>query len=89
MKLNVLISLLFIIATTFTALHELEHISGEHNSASCQICAVDDHLVSGDIVVDIDEVFIYSFDTITTPTPLLFAHFKKVTNHSTAPPSII
>ena len=41
MKLRVLISILFIIATTFTAVHELEHIDGEHDSSTCEVCIVD------------------------------------------------
>lgn len=88
MKFRVLISILFIIATTFTAVHELEHISGEHSSASCQICIVDDHLVSGDITSTIDKLVIYSFGKIINRTSFLFTHPKKLTNHSTAPPKI-
>ena len=88
MKFRVLISLLFIIATTFTAIHELEHISHEHNSAACQICIVDDHLVSGDINSNVNETIAHSSNKAISNSSLLFRHQKKLTNHSTAPPKI-
>ena len=87
MKLRVLISILFIIATTFTALHEIEHIAGEHDSSSCQVCVVDDHSVSADIINTHTKISTFSFDAITT-NQLFKTHTKKTTNHSNAPPKI-
>ncbi len=88
MKLRVLISILFIIATTFTALHEIEHITGEHDSASCQVCAVDDHSVSADITDEQTPITLFSFDDITSLNRQTTTHPKKETNHSNAPPQI-
>ncbi len=88
MKLRVLISILFIIATTFTALHEIEHVTGEHDSASCQICVVDDHLVSADIADEYINITIFSFDAISSVNQYSNTHTKKSTNHSNAPPKI-
>ena len=45
MKLKKIISLLFVITTTFTTLHKIENIKN-HNGSSCLIYIVDDHLVS-------------------------------------------
>ena len=88
MKLRVLISILFLIATTFTAIHELEHIHDDHDSSSCQVCIVDDHLVSADIEAAASPDIAYSFDAIELKNQLLNTHFKKSANHSTAPPKI-
>ncbi len=88
MKLRVLISILFIIATTFTALHEIEHISGEHDSSSCQICVVDDHSVSCDITDEYINITLFSFDNISSLNQHSNTHTKKTTNHSNAPPKI-
>ena len=88
MKLRVLISILFIIATTFTALHEIEHITGEHDSSSCQVCVVDDHSVSADIADEYINITIFSFDDISSPNQYSKTHTKKTTNHSNAPPKI-
>ena len=88
MKLRVLISILFIIATTFTALHEIEHITGEHDSASCQVCIVDDHSVSADITDEYVNITIFSFNDITSQDQYSNTHTKKTANHSNAPPKI-
>ena len=88
MKLKVLISILFIIATTFTAIHELEHINGKHNSSSCQICIVDDHSVSGDIVEVVKDVDLCKFEKITYNHLVYSFHAKNHTNQNRAPPFI-
>ena len=88
MKLRILISLLFVIATTFTAIHELEHIGGEHDSSSCQVCIVDNHSVSADITNAISYDIDVSFENIVLKNQLLTTHIKKTSNHSTAPPKI-
>ena len=88
MKLRVLISILFIIATTFTALHEIEHISGEHDSSSCQVCIVNDHVVSNDVIDNHTNIILFSFDEISFHKQLSNRHAKKTTNHSNAPPKV-
>ena len=79
MKLRLLISILFIIATTVTAIHELEHIHGEHSESSCQICIVDDHSVSADAVEKFKEIELFKFESIT-PQNLVYTLQEK--NHS-------
>lgn len=86
MKLRVLVSILFIIATTFTALHEIEHISGEHDSSTCQVCIVDNHSVSADIIDEYIHITTCSFDNISSLNQQVNTHTKKNTNHSNAPP---
>lgn len=89
MKLRVLISILFIIATTFVAIHEVEHISGEHDSSSCPICVADDHIVSADIS-DVSQLYIQIPHAIVKlQTKTLFSHAKKSDNHSHAPPQLL
>ena len=86
MKLRVLISILFIIATTITAIHELEHINGEHSSSSCQICIVDDHSVSGDVVVSFEDVDLVRLEKISLKKSLYSFYNKSHTNQNRAPP---
>ncbi|WP_415397180.1 hypothetical protein [Sulfurimonas sp. CS5] len=85
MKLRVLISIFFIIATTATAIHELEHING-HDSSSCQVCIVDNHSVSSDIVDKFIDVEQLRFEEITLGI-LIYNFYKKThTNQNRAPP---
>jgi oligoribonuclease NrnB/cAMP/cGMP phosphodiesterase (DHH superfamily) len=89
MKLRLLFSVLFIIATTLTAMHQLEHISGKHNSSTCSVCIVDHHSVSGDIIAEFQEQpALYLFDAITLKSQTLASFTKKTTNHANAPPLI-
>jgi len=86
MKLRVLISILFIIATTLTALHEIEHIGGEHDSSSCQVCVVDNHSVSVDIIDEFQEVKLVKFEEITLANLVYTFHKKDHANQNRAPP---
>ena len=86
MKIRVLISIFFIIATLFISIHEIEHITGEHESVSCQICIVDDHTSSSDIIELFKEMMTVSFDITTVKYKLLTSHLKISANHSNAPP---
>lgn len=89
MKLRVLLSILFVIATTLTSIHELEHIHGDHDDGSCQVCIVGGHLVSSDIIDNSFEYDLFvSFETIILKNQLVSLHFKKSANHSNAPPKI-
>jgi len=78
MKLKLFISILFIIATSFTALHEIEHIKN-HDSSSCQVCIVDDHLTSADVIDKFKEIDIFHFNEKISHN--LVSHFKHK-NHS-------
>ncbi|MCK4562827.1 MAG: hypothetical protein KAT78_07970 [Flavobacteriaceae bacterium] len=88
MKLRLLISILFVIATTATAVHELEHIHDEHTSSSCQVCIVDDHLVSADIVDVFKEIDSYSFKNISSQTTVSNFNHKNHSYQTRAPPKI-
>ena len=88
MKQRVLISIFFIIATTFIALHEVGHVTGEHESASCPICMIDDHTVSADILTDFTDITLFSFETILSSNQYSYTHTQKTANHANAPPKI-
>ena len=56
---SLLFTILFVVATVSTALHEL---SPHHHSDSCSVCVVDEHSLSADIVGDVTEertLFVY------------------------------
>ncbi|MBU1995231.1 hypothetical protein KKC15_11050 [bacterium] len=87
MKFRVLLSLLFIIATTFTALHELKHIE-HHDSSTCQVCIVDNHSVSADVVSNFKDIVLFSFEQISAQILVSNFSVKYHTNQSRAPPKI-
>lgn len=86
MKLRILISILFIIATTVTAVHEIEHLTHEHDSSQCQVCTFDNHSISGDIVSVPQDIELFKFEKITSTKSLLNFHIKERTNQTRAPP---
>ena len=86
MKLRVLISLLFIVATTFTAVHELEHIDDEHGASTCLVCTVSQNLVSADNNTEFINIELVYTKEIETSVERCTLHFKKTDNHSNAPP---
>ncbi len=86
MKLRLLISILFLIATTFTAIHELEHIGGEHDSSTCQVCVVDNHALSIDVVDEFIDIELFKFEQITFDNFVYSFHKKNHTNQNRAPP---
>lgn len=88
MKLRVLISLLFVVATTLSVLHELEHIKGGNSSSTCLVCSVSHNFLSADTSkADISFDLVYTKEIITNPKIFVFS-FKKTDNHSNAPPYI-
>ena len=85
MKLRVLLSLLFIIATTLSAIHELKHISHDDDS-SCQVYHVNDNLTSVDIIDEVKDIEIFHFKNILQNSQISNLHVKKSTNQNRAPP---
>lgn len=87
MKLNVFLSILFAIVTSFAAIHEVEHI--EHNdSSTCLVCTVNHNLVSDDAVKFTSDVEIFHFEAIAHKAPLSYLHIETHSNQNRAPPSL-
>ena len=86
MKLRVLISILFIIATTLSALHELKHLDGEHNSLTCKVCVANSHAISADVIDTFHEVTPCKFQEIILPALVCKFHEKDTSYQSRAPP---
>ncbi|MDA3907622.1 MAG: hypothetical protein PF437_00900 [Sulfurimonas sp.] len=86
MKLRLLISIFFIIATTAIAIHELEHIKTGGGSSSCQVCVVDEHSVSADIVDDFKDVEVFRFENIVLTNLVHSFHIKDFSYQNRAPP---
>lgn len=85
MKRRLFLSILFIIATIVTSLHEIKHAEN-HDSSSCQICIVDNHTLSADISLSTQEVSLHHFEAITLITQSFSTFNKKTSNHANAPP---
>ena len=86
MKLRLLISILFIIATTATAMHKIEHIHGDHDANTCQVCIVDNHSVSADVVDKFKGVELFKFEQIAATSLVCFLHTKDHSYQNRAPP---
>lgn len=88
MKFKLLLSFLFVIATTFTTIHELEHISADHDAASCQVCVLGDNSLSFNLIDDFKDVSLFASYVIHSKKTYLQRYNKKSTNQSNAPPFI-
>ncbi len=85
MKFNVLLSILFAIVTSFTAIHEVEHI--QHNdSSSCLICTLNHNLVSDDAIKFTSDVELFHFEEIFHKAPISHIHIETYSNQNRAPP---
>ncbi|OHD88060.1 MAG: hypothetical protein A2Y52_00470 [Sulfuricurvum sp. RIFCSPLOWO2_02_43_6] len=85
MKLNVLLSILFAIVTSFAAVHEVEHI--QHNDGStCLVCTVNHNLLSADAVKLVSNIEISHFEKILQNNPISYLYLKTNSNQNRAPP---
>lgn len=91
MKIRVrlcLLSLLFILTTTFASHHATKHIFSDHDSSECQICVVSHNFLSDDISVAFNELILFlSTETIFTANNS-YKHQTLITKYSNAPPKI-
>lgn len=85
MRFNLLLSVLLFLATTLSALHELEHISQEDDSV-CMVYHVNDKLSSVDIVDVTKCAECFLFEKITYVNKVRKLHFRDKSNPDRAPP---
>jgi hypothetical protein len=82
---KLLLIVLFMVASFVTALHEL---SPHHHAQSCQVCMVDDHTLSFDVITTPQERdLLISYD-VAPFTCKLFVSPRHATYSSRAPPSL-
>lgn len=87
MKLRLLLSLLFIITTTLSALHELKHIGHDHaNDSSCLVYHLNDKLSSVDIIDEIQKDYTPYFEKIAYSSQVSNLHTHDKSNPDRAPP---
>ena len=84
MKFKVLLSILFFIATSLSALHELEHIT--QDDTACMVFHLNDKLTPIDILDTQKDVELFHFEIITHYNQILNLHVKNKSNPSHAPP---
>ncbi len=82
-KKNLLFILLFIVASFTIALHELSH---HDHSESCQVCVVDEHSLSFDVVVPLKNKNIVYDTTVKQFICNLFFTPTQTKYSSRAPP---
>lgn len=85
MKLNILLSILFAIVTSFAVIHEVEHIVHD-DSTTCLVCTVNHSLVSADAVKFVSDVEIFHFEAIVHKAPVSYLHIQTNSNQNRAPP---
>ena len=88
MKLRVLISILFIIATTFASVHETEHVFDDHSSVECEICQVSQNMLSDDVNSDFSEPTLFSSDKVLPTLNSSYRYKAILSNYSNAPPKL-
>ena len=86
MKLKVLLSIFFVIATTLSALHELEHIT--QDDSSCIAYHLNDKLTPIDIIDKEKDVELFHFENIIQNKQVLNSHVKNKSNPNRAPPKL-
>ncbi|OHE10843.1 MAG: hypothetical protein A2513_00705 [Sulfurimonas sp. RIFOXYD12_FULL_33_39] len=87
MKLNVLLSILFAIVTSFAAVHEVKHITHD-DSSTCLVCTVNNNLVSADAITFASDVEVFHFEKISQNNPVSYIHVRTYSNQNRAPPKI-
>ncbi|ABB43334.1 hypothetical protein Suden_0053 [Sulfurimonas denitrificans DSM 1251] len=87
MKLNILLSILFAIVTSFAAIHEVEHIV-HNDSASCLVCTINHNLVSDDAVISLSDVELFHFEAIAHNAPISYFYIQTNSNQNRAPPKL-
>ncbi|QOY54729.1 hypothetical protein HUE87_00315 [Candidatus Sulfurimonas marisnigri] len=85
MKIRVILSILFVIATTFSVIHEIEHIM-HADGYTCEVCIVDNHSVSADIISKTQYTEIFHFEKISQNNLVSTLHVRTNHNQSRAPP---
>ena len=86
MKFRVLISIFFLIATTLSAVHELEHIT--QDDTSCVVYHINDKLTPIDISDNEKDIELFNLENILQNNQVLNTHLKNKSNHNRAPPLI-
>jgi len=87
MKYSILISILFAIVTTFSAIHEVNHVYTQ-DTTECLVCVVDHNLVSADTIDSFKYLETLHFDKITPVVFISNFYNKKFTDQNRAPPSL-
>ena len=85
MKFNILLSILFTIVTTQSILHDIEHITHEHLSETCEIIHIN-NLTSPDIVVQPQYIESATFENITKQEESFKVCCSYNDNQNRAPP---
>lgn len=87
MKLRVILSIFFLITTTFASIHEVEHIT-HSDDLPCFVCQISDNLSCGDAIEKGKEVERINFEKIAQNTQIITQRIKENSNQTRAPPVI-
>lgn len=87
MKLRVILSIFFLITTTFASIHEVKHIT-HSDDAPCLVCQISDNLSCGDAIEKVKEVERINFEEIVQNTQIIKLYVKEKSNQNRAPPAI-
>jgi len=85
MKLRVILSIFFLIITTFTSVHEVEHIKHSGDSP-CLVCHIGDNLSYDDTIEKVKKVEVINSEKIVQYSQVLNLHVINRSNRNRAPP---
>lgn len=88
MKLKIaLLSLLFAVVTSFTAIHQAEHVVHK-DASSCLVCTINQNILSGDAVSFVKNVELFHFEAALKESLFSYLHVQIDLNRTRAPPTL-
>lgn len=87
MKLRIILSIFFLITTTFASIHEIKHIV-HSDDAPCLVCQINHNLSCGDAIEKVKEVEKIHFEKILQNTQIIKLHVSENSNQTRAPPAV-
>lgn len=87
MKLRIILSIFFLITTTFASIHEVEHLV-HADDAPCLVCQINHNLSCSDAIDSVKEVEKINFEKIVQNTQIIKLHVSENSNQTRAPPAV-
>ncbi|MDX9814035.1 MAG: hypothetical protein RBS91_05175 [Sulfurimonadaceae bacterium] len=87
-KINLILSLLFAIVSSFSAVHQVQHLKSDHHSSNCSICIINKNIVSDDAIAIFSEVERAYFDKIDEIYITLHSELKPQLLKNRDPPPL-
>lgn len=87
-KLNLFLSLIFALVSSFSAVHQAQHIQGDHHNSNCMICVIAKNIVSDDAIEFLEQAIKVHFDKIDDVFVQNYLDFKPSSTKNRDPPHL-